>query len=92
MKTKLALGRALKEIRKARELTQEDFSVVSSRTYMSTLERGMKSPTIEKIEAIAETMKVHPLTLLAFAYVKAGNYRNADELFKKIRAELVAFS
>ncbi|MBI3898656.1 MAG: helix-turn-helix transcriptional regulator [Gammaproteobacteria bacterium] len=92
MKTKLALGRALKEVRKARELTQEDFSVVSSRTYMSTLERGMKSPTIEKIEAIAETMKIHPLTLLTFTFMKAGNYRNAEELLKKIRAELAEFS
>ncbi len=88
MKTRIALARALKEVRGARKLTQEDFSVVSSRTYMSTLERGMKNPTIEKMEAIAETMKIHPLTLLTLTYMRAGGYRNSEELFRKIRTEL----
>ena len=40
-----SLAKALKIVRKARGLSQEAFSDVSSRTYMSTLERDLKSPT-----------------------------------------------
>ncbi len=47
-----ALAKALKQIRQTKGLTQEDFSFVSSRAYISTLERGLKSPTIEKLEQI----------------------------------------
>lgn len=39
-----SLAMALKTVRKARGLCQEAFSDVSSRTYMSALERDLKSP------------------------------------------------
>lgn len=39
---------ALKHARHTHGLTQEDFSDVSSRTYVSTLERGLKNPTLDK--------------------------------------------
>lgn len=48
--------------------SQEDFSVISSRTYLSSLERGLKCPTIEKVEDLAAFVNVHPLTVLAIAY------------------------
>lgn len=92
MKTKLAFAKALREIRKARRLSQEDFSVQSSRTYISILERGLKSPTLEKIEALADTMKVHPMTLLALAYIKSGKFRDVDDLFRTVRNELLAIN
>ena len=91
MKTRTALGKAIKEIRAARNLTQEDFSLVSSRTYLSTLERGVKSPTLDKIESLSATMKVHPLTLLTLAYMRASGYRAPDDMFKKVRGELEKF-
>jgi transcriptional regulator with XRE-family HTH domain len=62
-------GAGLRVARKSRGLTQEDFSTVSSRTYMSSLERGIKSPTISKIEELALVIGVHPLSLLALAYL-----------------------
>jgi len=68
MKAKPSLPAALKTIRKARGLSQEAFSDVSSRTYMSSLERGLKSPTLNKLEELCEVMGVHPLTLLTLAY------------------------
>jgi transcriptional regulator with XRE-family HTH domain len=43
-------------------------SDVSSRTYMSSLERGLKSPTLSKVAELCEVMDVHPLTLLTLAY------------------------
>ncbi len=65
------LPAALKAARAARGLTQEDFGLVSSRTYLSTLERGIQSPTLAKIEQLAQTLKVHPLTLLTLAYAES---------------------
>ena len=41
MKLSKGFPQALKKARKAKGLSQEDFSDVSSRTYVSTLERGL---------------------------------------------------
>ena len=62
-------GAGLLLARKSRGLTQEDFTIVSSRTYLSSLERGIKSPTISKLEELASVIGVHPLSLLALAYL-----------------------
>ena len=59
---------ALKVARNSLGLTQEDFGIVSSRTYVSSLERGVKSPTLGKIEELSTVMNIHPLTLLALSY------------------------
>lgn len=88
MKTKQSFAKALKKMRKARGLTQEDFSVVSSRTYISMLERSLKSPTLDKIEALAGLMKVHPMTLLALTYVKSWKTKDVDVLCTTVRNEL----
>ncbi|UHJ63574.1 helix-turn-helix domain-containing protein [Melaminivora jejuensis] len=81
-----SLAKALKTVRKARGLSQEAFSDVSSRTYMSTLERDLKSPTLHKLTELCEVMEVHPLTLLTLAY--AGNdTHKADELLAQVRQE-----
>lgn len=85
-----AFGRALAEIRLARSLTQEDFSEVSSRTYISSLERGLKSPTIEKIDQIAGRLGVHPLTLLTSCYLKQDRPRRSVSLLGLVAAELEA--
>jgi transcriptional regulator with XRE-family HTH domain len=69
------IASALKVARTAKELTQEDFALVSSRTYLSTLERGMKSPTLNKLEDLAQVLEIHPLTLMALAYFYRGFLR-----------------
>ena len=86
MAAKHTLSEALKTIRKARGLSQEDFSDVSSRTYMSSLERDLKSPTLNKLAELCNVMEVHPLTLLTLAY--AGNSSKADQLLAQVRQEL----
>lgn len=68
MKTQPSLPSALRHIRKIRGLSQEDFSDTSSRTYMSSLERGLKSPTLKKLEELCAVMEVHPITLLTLSY------------------------
>ena len=87
MAAKHTLSEALKTIRKARGLSQEAFSDVSSRTYMSSLERDLKSPTLNKLAELCEVMEVHPLTLLTLAYAGA-NTRQADQVLAQVRQEL----
>jgi len=89
MPSKRSLPAALKMARKARGLSQEAFSDVSSRTYLSTLERGMKSPTLSKIVAISQVLDIHPLTLLMLSYT-AGSAAEMDGLIARIRREIAA--
>lgn len=86
---KHSLATAIRTIRKARGLSQEAFSDVSSRTYMSSLERDLKSPTMHKLTELCEVMDVHPLTLLTLAYA-GDSTRKADQLLAQVRQELEA--
>lgn len=88
MELKTAFGRALKEIRSSRRVTQEDFSQVSSRTYLSTLERGLKSPTIDKVESLASVLGVHPLTLIARSYLLMDEEVLLEDLLTRIKKDL----
>jgi transcriptional regulator with XRE-family HTH domain len=82
-----AFGDALRTIRKARGLSQEAFSDVSSRTYLSLLERDLKSPTLNKLGELCEVMNVHPLTLLALAFAGKGK-GNVESLLARVQAEV----
>lgn len=88
MELKAAFGLALKSLRTSRHLTQEDFETVSSRTYLSTLERGLKSPTLEKVDALASVLNVHPLTLLVDCYLRADPEVTLADLLQRIESEL----
>ena len=89
MAAKHSLAVAIRTVRKARGLSQEAFSDVSSRTYMSSLERDLKSPTLNKLAELCEVMEVHPLTLLTLAYA-GDSERKADQLLAQVRQELKA--
>ena len=89
MTAKNSFAAALKTVRKARGLSQEAFSDVSSRTYMSSLERSLKSPTLSKVAELCEVMEVHPLTLLTLAYA-GDSTRKTDQLLAQVRQELEA--
>lgn len=88
MDTKHAFAKALRQTRKAQGLTQEDFSLVSSRTYLSLLERAQKSPTLEKINELAETLDVHPLTLLTLTYLHEKPRQKLGKLHDIIAMEI----
>ena len=89
MEIKNAFAKALKQIRSNKGLTQEDFSNVSSRTYVSTLERAIKSPTLDKIECLANVLKIEPLTLLTLTYMIKRNDVEADDLLQIINKEII---
>jgi transcriptional regulator with XRE-family HTH domain len=86
MATKNSLAAALRTVRKARGLSQEAFSDVSSRTYMSSLERDLKSPTLNKLAELCEVMEIHPLTLLTLAY--DGDGTGVDALIARVKSEI----
>lgn len=55
---------------------------------MSTLERGVYSPTIEKLDALAAVLGVHPISLLASSYLIANPEIDAEALLNRVQAEL----
>ena len=55
---------------------------------MSSLERGLKSPTLSKVAELCEVMDVHPLTLLTLAY--GGDSKGVDKLIERVQRELAA--
>jgi transcriptional regulator with XRE-family HTH domain len=82
------IAKALKVARNAKQLSQEDFSLVSSRTYVSSLERGMKSPTLSKLDELANTLEVHPLTLLTLAYMDNPSADSPVDLLRLVSSEV----
>jgi len=76
---------AFRKVRRARGLTQEGFLDESGRTYISELERGLKRPTLAKIDQLAVPLEVHPATLIALAY--ASNVNELNELLELVGKE-----
>lgn len=70
--SELGFAAALRLVRKAKGLSQEDFGDVSSRVYISELERGIKFPTLPKVDELARVLGVHPLVILVLAYSRQG--------------------
>ncbi|KVW42646.1 hypothetical protein WK94_18555 [Burkholderia ubonensis] len=89
MHSSARIGAALRMLRQAKGVSQEDFGVVSSRTYVSAVERGLKSPTLGKIEQLAEVLGVHPLTLLATAYLNEYSQKGVEATLSELRSELL---
>lgn len=87
MELREAFAIALRNTRIRQGLTQEDFGIVSSRTYLSTLERGLKNVTLEKASELAGRMGVHPLTLLLESFMLLDPDTDLDSLLERIRRE-----
>lgn len=91
MAAKVAFAQALRAVRNAKGLSQEAFSDVSSRTYLSSLERDLKSPTLKKIAELCEVLDVHPLTLLTLAYSDLQRGK-AERLLGQVGQEVEALT
>lgn len=67
MKTKVRkqFGRKVRKLRKEKDMTQEQLAHDANieRSYMGAIERGQRSPTLDKISSIAKALKV-PLSEL----------------------------
>ncbi|MCY1464666.1 hypothetical protein D9M71_827240 [compost metagenome] len=56
---------------------------------MSALERGLQSPTLEKLAELCELLGTHPVSLLAAAYLLKDEM-TADGLLRRVAEELRA--
>jgi transcriptional regulator with XRE-family HTH domain len=88
MKYQNQFGRAFRTVRLAKGLTQEDFANESGRTYVSELERGLKQPTLQKIDHLVEPLGLHPLTPLFLAYLHDYDPSSVESLLSGVREEL----
>ena len=88
MKQQNQFGAALRAVRLARGLAQEDFAQYSGRTYVSEVERGLKQPTLQKIDDLAVPLEIHPLTPIVLAYLKHWDMRSCEALLAQVRNEL----
>ncbi|WP_411830322.1 helix-turn-helix domain-containing protein [Pseudomonas mosselii] len=83
---KHALGKVLKSYRLKRNFSQE--SLGPSQAYISNLERGRWSPSIDKIEQMSNAIGVHPASVILAGYLSLGDGASTDELLERIRGEL----
>lgn len=85
------LARSLRVVRKVRGFTHNDLSEVSGRTYVSEVERGIKAPTLEKLDQLARHMGVHPLTLLTMVYLDNLEERDLAAAQTRVKREMAQF-
>ncbi|MGI1672030.1 MAG: helix-turn-helix transcriptional regulator [Neptuniibacter sp.] len=66
MDIKVAFGQVLREVRKEKNISQEQLALQSDidRTYISKLERGKYQPTLETILALAPVLGCPPAELV----------------------------
>lgn len=61
-----AFGRNVRELRKAKGLSQEDLEGLTGlkRSYISDMERGTRNPTLKAVERVAAALEVKPEELV----------------------------
>ncbi|MEZ0208678.1 MAG: helix-turn-helix domain-containing protein [Candidatus Paceibacterota bacterium] len=89
MEIKKAFGQAFRLVRKFKGLTLLGFSTVSGRNYIGAIERGVKSPTIEKMNELGEFLDIHPITISYLAYLNANENESFDSISKRVKSELI---
>lgn len=69
-----AFGRAVRELRSERGMSQEALSFAAGRhdTYIRRVEQGRSSPTLDTIVALAKALGVTPSTLVRRAEAISG--------------------
>jgi len=81
-------AKALRKAREARGIPQEEFDTISSRTYVSSIERGIKQPTVSKVDALASVLGLHPLTLFALSYTDTASAAEVRRLLDRVHLEV----
>lgn len=87
MSLKSAFASVLKTTRAIRGLSQKNLAEVSSRTYISKLERGQCSPTLEMMTALSAPLNLSPLTLIAMT-IGTATGQSIKSLMSQVEKEL----
>lgn len=85
-----AFGKALRQLRKQKGLTQEAFEPTTVRTYISNLERGVHSPSLEKVESMSEVLGVSPAVLLSLTLMNAQGLTDVQAFLAELESGLEA--
>jgi transcriptional regulator with XRE-family HTH domain len=87
MSLKTGFATVLKAMRISRGLTHKRMAEASSRGYMSKLEQGRSSPTVDKLTVISDALGLSPLTLFALTLsVESG--QSIDSLLQRLKADI----
>lgn len=89
MALKSSFASVLRVLRSQRKITQRGFSDTTSRTYLSKLETGRSSITLDKLEQLSERLEMSPLTLVALT-LSEDTGQTANELLIRARNEIRA--
>ncbi|HDS0927193.1 MULTISPECIES: helix-turn-helix domain-containing protein [Pseudomonas] len=87
MSLKSAFASVLRALRTTRNMSQRGFAEVSSRTYLSKLETGKSSITLDKLEQLSQHLDLSPLTLLTLTLSESSG-ESVGELIRKLESEL----
>lgn len=76
-----AFGIVLRELRRKRRLTQEtlSFDAEMARTYISLLELGQRSPTLDTMLSICRALKISLVDLAALVEEKMAELNDHDK-------------
>lgn len=86
LELKRAIGTSLKSFRLKKNIPQE--SLGPSQPYISNLEAGRGSASIDKIEQMADILGVHPISIIVAGYLTSSEAASKDQLLERIRTEL----
>ena len=86
MELRESVGSTIRKIRLSRGLAQD--AIGPSQAYISEVERAIKSPTIDKMQAMAEALDVHLVTIFVAAFAESG--LPATELLALVKKQLRA--
>ncbi|TDV37535.1 helix-turn-helix protein [Pseudomonas helmanticensis] len=85
LELKRAIGTSIKSYRLKRDIPQE--SLGPSQPYISNLEAGRGSASLDKIEQMADVLGIHPVSIILAGYLKSED-ASKDQLIDRIRIEL----
>ncbi|WP_460091706.1 helix-turn-helix domain-containing protein [Pseudomonas sp. S2_E02] len=83
-----AFAQALRDMRHRADLAQTDFPPKVSREHISLMERGIRSPSLNTIDDLAEVMGISPLALVLQCYLHRDPNTSFDSLISKAAREI----
>ena len=86
MNSKQAFGMAVKILRSRHGIAQEQLA--PSQSYVSDVERGLKSPSVEKLIELSAHLGVHPATVLIKSQLLQDPEMSKEMLLSQISQEL----
>lgn len=87
MSLKTSFASVLKALRQKRNVTQNDFADTASRTYLSKLELGKSSITLDKLDQLSRRLDLSALTILTLTLSEDAK-EPVNALLSRVQAEL----